>query len=120
MSQAAMTVLSSDRDDPKVIPLYETDSQISFFGLNNVVNAIVSNPRFEQLLKEYMEILIYSDYLKNLSGTVLKVDDPFDSIYISDLAPDKFKTDVINRIMTIGKRIEDRSDEISFDDGLDD
>lgn len=120
MSQATMTLLRSELDDPKVVPLYETDSQISFFGLNNVVNAILNNPRFEQLLKEYMETLIYSDYLRLLSGTVLKVDDPFDSIYIADLAPDKISAKAIERLLSIGKKIEDRSDQIFFNDGLDD
>jgi len=120
MSQAPMTLLRPELEDPKVVPLYETDSQISYFGLNNVVNAILDNPRFEQLLKEYMETLIYSDYLKLLSGTVLNVDDPFDSIYIADLAPDIISTKAIDRLFSIGGKIEDRSDQIYFNDGLDD
>ena len=120
MSKATMTILRSDQDDPKFIPLYETDNQISFFGLNNVINALLSNPRFEQLLKEYMEISIYSDYLKLLSGAVLKTDDPFDSIYIADLAPDKVSDDAKKRIISIAKRIEDRSSQIFINDGLDD
>jgi hypothetical protein len=120
MNQATMTILRSDIYDPKVIPLYDTDSQISFFGLNNVVNAILSNPRFEQLLKEYMETTIYSDYLKLLSGTVLKVDDPFDSIYISDLAPDKVNHETAMRLIQVGRKVKDRSEEIFFTDGLDD
>lgn len=115
-----MTILESDLDDPKVIPLYETDNQISFFGLNNVINAILSNPKFEQLLKEYMEVSIYSNYLKLLSGSVLKTDDPFDSIYIADLEPDEVSIDATKMLMSIAKRIEDRSSQIFFNDGLDD
>ncbi|HOU96198.1 MAG TPA: hypothetical protein PLN06_06170 [Bacteroidales bacterium] len=115
-----MTLLRSDIDVPKVVPLFETDNPISFFGLNNVVNAILNNIRFEQLLKEYMEAVIYSEYLKLLSGSVIKVDDPFDSIYIADLSPDKINTETIKRIVSIGKKIEDHSEQILFNDGLDD
>lgn len=120
MSQATMTILRSDQDDPKVIPLYETDNQISFFGLTNVVNAIINNPKFEQLLKEYMEVAIYSDYLKQLSGNVLKNDDPFDALYLADITPDKISDDAKRRIISLAKRIEDRSAEIIINDGLDD
>ena len=120
MSYATMTISRSGFDVPRVIHLYENDSQISFFGLNNVVNAILDNPKFEQLLKEYMETVIYSDYLKLLSGTVFKEDDPFDSIYIADLAPDRISNEAVRRIISTGKKIEDRSEQIFFNDGLDD
>jgi hypothetical protein len=120
MNLAATTLKRTIYTDPKIINLYETDSQISSIGLNSIINAIIKNPRFEQYLKEYMEISIYSNYLKLLSGSIHKIDNPFDSIYIADLSPDSIPFEAKDRIISIARKIEDRSSEIIFNDGLDD
>ena len=39
--------------EPKVIDLFDTDSHISFIGLDNITNAILNDPRFEQKMKEF-------------------------------------------------------------------
>ena len=67
-----------------------------------------------------MENSIYSNYLKLLSGSISKIDNPFDSIYIADLKPDPIPDETRDKIMSIAKKIEDRSSEIIFNDGLDD
>jgi len=105
--------------DPKVIPLFDSES-ISYFGVDDIADALFRDSRFEQKLKEYMEIFIYSNYLSLLHGLILKEDDPFDSIYIADLKPDQIQNLPKEGLSIFQHKIEDRSSEIFFDDGLDD
>lgn len=119
MTLATATLERNETRDPKIINLFETDSQTSFIGLESIISAILGNPKFERYLQEYTEMAIYSNYLKLFSATVSKIDNPFDSIYIADLKPDSISHLSSDPLLSFAKKIEDRSSEIMFNDGLD-
>ena len=49
-----------------------------------------------------------------------KIDDPFGALYICDLQPDRVNRTDLMMLSRLASRIHDLSDEISFNDGMDD
>lgn len=72
----------------------------------------------EQKVTSYIQSSIIQLYLRYLSRTSAINDNPFDSVYISKLKPDILE---VNDLKEIKKyySLEDKSEEIFFDDGLD-
>jgi hypothetical protein len=73
----------------------------------------------DTITKEAIEVIVY----ENLINEKLLIQDhdinPFGSIYLCDLKPDNVDYTVIEKIKMFSK-IEDLSDSISFNDGMDD
>ncbi len=85
-----------------------------------LINRIIGNPKFEKYLKEIMEEQIYSYWINKIYGVIPEQDNPFDSIYLADLAPDLIGKEDIQSIKSLSNKIEDRSYLISFNDDLED
>ncbi len=69
-------------------------------------------------LKPLIENYILNYYFKYLKRIMASEDNPFDEVYLSKLVPDEISTDDIISIKSF-INIQDLSDQISFDDGLD-
>jgi len=110
---------SSD-SDPKIIKLYDYNYVGEMLRNYDIINLIIGNQSFEKYLKEFMEGLIFSNWLDKYSGYLDKQDNPFDSIYLADLKPDKLSKANKKMLITNSLKIEDRSSQILFNDGLDD
>ncbi len=90
----------------------------SFFS-EDVISKLLSEPEFEEKLKDLVEGYI-ADYLLNLNLLSQSIiDDPFDAVYIADLQPDSTHISTTNELNSL-KNIVDLSESISFNDGLDD
>ena len=111
--------LSSD-SDPKIVKLYDYDFLSEMLRNYDIINLIIGNQSFEKYLKEFMEGLIFSNWLDRISGDFNKQDNPFDSIYLADLKPDTLSEANKTILSTNSLKIEDRSSQIFFNDGLDD
>jgi len=106
--------------DPRILPLYNSYLTGESLRESDILELIIGNPSFEHYLKEFMEGLIFSTWLQRQSSYLDKDDNPFDSVYLADLKPDVL-SDSNKAIFIKGShKIEDRSSQISFDDGLDD
>lgn len=72
----------------------------------------------EQKVTSYVQSSIIQLYLRYMNRSSVINDNPFDSVYISKLKPDILE---INDLIEVKKyySIEDKSEDIFFDDGLD-
>jgi hypothetical protein len=83
-----------------------------------LVNMLRGNDVFEAYLKEYIENSIYTIFTQMDITKLNNFESPFDSIYLCDLSPDIIEKSDFNKLNNIVSRIEDRSDEITFNDGF--
>ena len=103
-----------------VIPFPLSDATTSSeTKLETLMLDVFNNPQIEDHLKSIMEAAVLNAWVKTrLSNSELR-DDPFDAIYISELRADKINPHDIDQIF-LHSDINDLSDKIQFDDGLDD
>lgn len=89
----------------------------SFFS-ERVIKTLLSEPIFEDKLKDLVEGYI-ADYLLDINLPLQSlIDDPFDAVYLADLQPDSIDISTTNELNSL--KILDMSDTISFNDGWDD
>ncbi len=84
-----------------------------------VLDAVIGNPQFEDYLKEVIEGMIFDSLLKGQVESSASSDNPFDSVYIADLSPDKGIGHSYRDLQYLNRNIEDRSDSLLIDDNLD-
>ncbi len=81
---------------------------------------LLSNPSFQSDLKDIVEGMVLRSMFSLYSESLNTTASPFDSLLIIDLKPDSISSNDINTLAKLGGKIQDRSEEISFDDGWDD
>ena len=83
-----------------------------------IFNLLVQNKLedIKSVIESKIMEIIASDYLNDQKAA----NNPFDSIYLCDLAPDNIVEQDINYITKLSSIIVDKSADIEFDDGLDD
>jgi len=84
-----------------------------------VLDAVIGNPQFEDYLKEVVKGMIFDSLLKGKVESSVSSDNPFDSVYIADLSPDKGIDHSYRDLQYLNRNIEDRSDNLFIDDNLD-
>ncbi len=84
-----------------------------------VLDAVIGNAQFEDYLKEVVEGMIFDSLLKGQVESSVSSDNPFDSVYIADLSPDKGIDHSYRDLQYLNRNIEDRSDSLFIDDNLD-
>ena len=100
----------------RVIPFPNRKEKSTFF--TNRSNGIIE-PRHYNITKEYIESLVY-EILINEKIVANKTDiNPFGAIYLCDLQPDNIDHSYIEKIRCFSN-INDISDSIYFNDGMDD
>jgi len=77
------------------------------------------NPEYEEHFKDIVESAVIEAWIKSCIFGNQEVDNPFDAIYLAELPPDNVHNDDLDRINRYTS-IEDLSDTIIFNDGLDD
>jgi len=113
-SQFRMQEPFSKTADIIPFPLFSTSSASGTNFESFLVDAF-ANPEVEKHLKGIVEGAVMDAWVKARMSDLVRIDDPFDAIYISELQADntdKYDTD---RIMQYAK-IVDLSSTISFDD----
>jgi hypothetical protein len=85
---------------------------------STIAGILLSDPTFQQNLKEIVEGIVFRSMFENYSETLSSVPDPFDSLLIIDLKPDAINVKDISTLEGLSSQIEDRSDEVSFLDNL--
>ena len=104
----------------KVVPVRDFQDVSKTTATNPFIAALLASDEFDDLLMERINGAIFEIVAKNSIKFNEVQDNPFDSIYLCDLQPDQLWSDDIIKLNMISQRIEDRSEEISFDDGWDD
>ena len=89
----------------------KTDSLSSVFTSMDII---------EPEVKNYFEGIVYSAMIRDALLSLTRIDDPFGALYICDLQPDRLNRKDFMLLSHLASRIRDLSDEISFNDGMDD
>jgi hypothetical protein len=117
MMSYALSEAPSTTSENRVIPFPKkqvaptTDSLST--GLTNIGH-------LSREVKEYIEGIVYSAMIRDSLLSHSKLSDPFGALYICDLQPDKINRNDIVTLTRLSAKIRDLSDEISFNDGMDD
>lgn len=117
MTNIAIKKSFDPEDDAEIIEMLPT--YLPYFGLDKydkLINLIIGNPQFENYIKEVMEKQIYSYWINKTFENGPTEDNPFDSIYLADLSPDKISKNDLQLLITLANKIEDKSDLITFND----
>lgn len=85
----------------------------------NIARQVLAHPGFQAQVKSIVEANIAEYLVKQLATESPKIDDPFDAIYIAALMPDRVHPTALQRV-NVFEHIQDISEQISFNDGLDD
>lgn len=104
-----------------VVPFPRTDPSSSAGVLSSfpIGKEAFSNPELESRLKQIVEGAVLDAYVKYKLGSFVSADDPFSSIYIAELTPDRISSSDVS-ILKNYKDIKDLSGTILFSDGWDD
>lgn len=86
---------------------------------DRLVDAVIRDPRLAERVRNVLEAYVFERIMAEQLDRYLVQDDPFGSVYLADLQPDLIERSEVKQITLLSK-IEDRSDELSFDDGWDD
>lgn len=84
-----------------------------------LIEEIFDNPVFEEKIKTMVEGSLSELMIRRFTSESISSDNPFGSIYLSELLPDEINTKnaaELNRL----SNIKDLSNEIQFNDGWDD
>jgi hypothetical protein len=84
----------------------------------STVTEILSDPTFRQNLKEIVEGIVIRSMFERYAEALSSTPNPFDSLLIIDLKPDGINTKDVLTLERLSAQIEDRSDEIAFNDDL--
>jgi hypothetical protein len=82
---------------------------------DEVVEKIFQNPSFEERMKSMIEASVADLLVQRYVNSQEEIDNPFDAIYLSSLAPDKLEEFSIN-VLELHSKIRDLSDSITFVD----
>lgn len=120
MSELAIKTSSiKDTSSTSNLVQFPSKSSTVYGEYDAIINYIIGNPQF----KDQIDGLVEASVVKKLATNTLNrsVDDnPFDSIYLSELMPDVLNKENIEKIKMLGNKIVDLSDQIEFNDGWDD
>lgn len=83
-----------------------------------LTDLVKSDEQFDTYLKNLIEQNVFKILMMEQSNRD-ELNNPFSSIYLCDLKPDANVGSSITDIMKVVDRIEDRSGDLFFDDGLD-
>jgi len=104
-------------------PRYSTDTGSNVIDFHKfrgyLVDAVVRDRRLAERARNALEAYVFERIMAEQLDRYLVQDDPFGSVYLADLQPDLIEKSDVKQITLLSK-IEDRSDELSFDDGWDD
>lgn len=105
----------------KIIPFpAESGNTTSAASLpDNLVEEIFLNKIFNEKVKYIVEGRMSEILINLINSEPMKNENPFGSIYLSELMPDELSHEDINHL-TVLSNITDLSDSITFDDGWDD
>ncbi len=104
----------------KVYPFPQQSNSTEFKDGSYIINTIIGNPKFESYLKDVVEGMVFKTFTTRLSSEYINKDNPFDSIYLSELLPDEIPNHNILKLKLLAQKIIDKSNDIYFDDGWDD
>ncbi len=103
----------------KIVPFPQTNSDTTSERDFIAAADLFDNPEFEEHFKGIVESAVLEATMKARFLENEIVDDPFDAIYLAELAPDSIYNHDLDRITKYAK-IEDLSNTIHFDDEWED
>lgn len=95
----------------------------NYFATNSLLSDTfgIENKSFEvKELKELIEGIVFSAMIRETQISQSKLSDPFAALYICDLQPDRINQSDLTLLTKISTKIRDLSDELTFNDGMDD